>query len=80
MGAGLGALAGGILGVIAGSDSWWGDIDVGGMIVAGALAGAMDGASTGAIGGAAQGKAIWERITLRQLRQELCHCAEPAGP
>jgi hypothetical protein len=77
LGAGLGALAGGLFGMALGSNSWWGDIDVGGMVAAGALVGAKEGVTTGAIEGAAQGKARWERVTLRQLRQELCHCAEP---
>lgn len=77
LGAGLGALAGGLFGVIVGSDSWWGDVDVGALVAAGALSGAVDGAVTGGVQGAVQGKALWERITLRQLRQELCHCAEP---
>lgn len=83
LGAGLGALAGGLFGVVVGSDAWWSDVDLGKMIAAGTLAGAVDGAATGALGGAVQGRPVWERITLRQLRQQLCHCAEPpssAGP
>jgi hypothetical protein len=79
LGAGLGALAGGLFGVVLGSDPWWGDVDVAGLIAAGALAGAVSGASSGAMDGAAQGKPTWERVTFRQLRQELCHCAEPTA-
>jgi hypothetical protein len=77
LGAGLGALAGGFFGVVVGSDSWWGDFDVAKLIAAGAVAGALDGAATGALQGAAQGKPVWERITMRQLMQELCRCTEP---
>lgn len=78
IGAGLGLLAGGLFAAILKSDTqWWGDVDVVDALAAGALTGAVNGAATGALQGAAQGRAVWERITFKQLKQELCRCADP---
>jgi hypothetical protein len=35
------------------------------------------GAFTGGFKRAANGEAAWQRITILQLRQELCRCARP---
>lgn len=39
--------------------------------------GAVVGAFTGGFKGAANGEAAWQRVTVLQLRQELCRCARP---
>ncbi len=77
IGAGIGAVAGGLLGLVANTSSYWEDVNLAGSIAKGAAAGAVEGASVGAFQGALQGEAVWERITLLQLRQELCRCANP---
>lgn len=75
----LGVLGGLLAGVVIGSDDWWGDIDVGSLIAAGAVYGAAGGAIEGGVEGARQGEATWERVSLLRLKQELCRCSDPDG-
>jgi hypothetical protein len=46
--------------------------------------GAIMGVATGVVGGGGQavqeGEPVWERVTLLQLRQALCHCPNPDLP
>ncbi|NIN10293.1 MAG: hypothetical protein GTN62_03105 [Gemmatimonadales bacterium] len=83
-GAGVGAAAGALLGAIAGATSaaiFGGlfdyDPDIGEAATEGAVVGAVDGAITGAYLGATVGEAIWQEVTVHQLRQELCRCRIP---
>jgi hypothetical protein len=54
-----------------------GDGDLGKAIVEAGAHGAVTGAFTGGFKGAANGEAAWQRITILQLRQDLCRCARP---
>ena len=80
---GKGALIGGLVGLAAGAasgliaQSFWGDVDVGKTALEAGAQGAVIGAMGGGIRGATEGEAAWQRITLLQLRQELCRCARP---
>lgn len=82
-GAAIGALFGFATGAAEGlvsggvSKLFGGWADVGESIRIGASVGAGAGVVGGAIRGATEGDAAWERITLTQLRQELCRCAHP---
>ena len=53
------------------------DVDAGELIKGSAVTGAMAGAIQGTVQGATEGEAVWERVTLLQLRQELCRCSHP---
>jgi hypothetical protein len=66
------ALASSLLGKILG----W-SIDVEEATKAGIFLGATTGAYAGGAKAANEGEAMWERVTLLQLRQQLCHCPEP---
>ena len=44
---------------------------------AGAVVGAASGVAGGILQGVREGDAVWQRITVSQLRQELCRCAHP---
>lgn len=66
------ALATSLLGKILG----W-DIDVGEATRGGILLGTTIGAYSGGARGANEGEAVWERVTLLQIRQQLCRCATP---
>lgn len=70
-GAGEGLLAAG-LSQILGFDA-----DVATSIKAGLIVGAAAGVLHGANAAMAEGKAVWERVTLRELRQVLCRCPNP---
>ena len=69
------ALATSLLGKILG----W-KIDVGEATKGGILLGTTIGAYTGGAKEANEGEAVWERVTLLQLRQQLCKCAKPDPP
>ena len=56
-----------------------GDVDMSEAMRSGVALGAGTGALTGGITAAQEGEAVWERLTLLQLRQLLCRCADP-GP
>jgi hypothetical protein len=76
-GAIAGAALGGLLGLV--SEAAFGGLRVGGRdysdaIGDGALAGALTGGTIGAVAGATAGEEVWEVVTLRELREELCRC------
>lgn len=79
IGAGIGALLGAALVPVIGG-ALGAPVDAGKAVAGGALAGAQEGVSAGAFQSAMQGEGVWERITFRQLRQELCHCDNPKRP
>ena len=58
----------------------WGDLDLGELAGGGVVLGGSGGALTGLLQGANEGEAVWERVSLLQLRQQLCHCASPDRP
>lgn len=80
---GKGAVIGGLLGLAAGvatagiGQMVWGNVDVGKTVAEAGVQGVVLGAMAGGMQGATQGEAAWQRITLLQLRQELCRCAWP---
>lgn len=55
------------------------DVDVGALVKTGAVVGSF-GAAAGAVQGYQEGEAVWGRVTVLQLRQELCCCPDPDGP
>ncbi len=60
-------------------------LDLGGMNLGESVKGGIvfGGAIGGLVGknkGMQEGEAVWERVTLSQLRQQLCRCAYPDGP
>lgn len=69
MGAALGATTEAIFGGMFGSTR-----DYGEAIAVGAADGAVTGAFVGATAGATVGDAVWQEVTVLDLRQELCHC------
>ncbi len=76
--AGVGqALVSKALGEIVGG-GW--EVDLDESVRAGVFLGGTVGAVSGAFKGAAEGEAVWERVTLRELRQQLCRCPEPDQP
>ena len=88
-GAGKGALVGAAVGAGEGLltvglgkllGSFWGDVDVGDAVSNGIIIGVGAGAVAGGQQAAKQGEPVWERVTLQQLRQELCRCANPDLP
>jgi hypothetical protein len=81
-GAGLGAAFGALVGAAAAGASaaifgGIADVDVGEMAARGAIQGAVGGALTGAAVGASVGSPVWQEVSVRQLREELCHCRIP---
>ena len=78
VGVGLGAVASG-LGAALGSALLGGRVDLGEAMAEGAVQGAVDGALIGAGMGAVAGDEVWQAVTVRELREELCRCriAEP---
>ena len=46
-----------------------------GIVIGGAV-----GALSGKNRGMKEGEEVWEPVTLLQLRQQLCRCAQPDGP
>jgi|KBSSwiStaDraftv2_1062776.scaffolds.fasta_scaffold11471_13 hypothetical protein len=66
------ALATSLLGKVLG----W-DINVGDATRGGILLGTTIGAYSGGAKGANEGEAVWERVSLLQIRQQLCRCANP---
>jgi len=85
-GAAKGAGAGAVFGAIVGAASaaaagavfgGFADVDVGEMAARGAIEGMVTGALGGAAIGASYGSAKWQEVTVRQLREELCHCRIP---
>ena len=69
------AVAASLLGKVLG----W-DIDLGEAAKAGILLGTTFGAYSGGAQGAKEGEAVWERVTMLQLRQQLCRCPNPDVP
>lgn len=53
------------------------DVDVGDMVKSGVVIGGSTGALAGGAQGLAEGDAVWETVTLLQLRQQICKCADP---
>ena len=45
-----------------------------------ATSGVVTGVAGGAIAGAREGEPVWERVTVLQLRQQLCKCPNPDPP
>ncbi len=83
-GSGLGALLGTGLGAVVGAASagvageiFDGETDLGAPAAEGAVTGATAGAIAGAVHGATVGSAVWQEITVHDLRQELCQCRLP---
>jgi hypothetical protein len=84
-GAALGALGGAVLGAVAGAamgaifPTFFSDRGavVGDVAKRGAAGGAAVGAIGGAYRGATVGPALWQEVTVVQLRRELCHCMNP---
>jgi hypothetical protein len=69
------ALATSLLGKILG----W-EVDLGEATKGGILLGTTIGGYSGGAKGANEGEAVWERVTLLQLRQQLCRCPNPDPP
>jgi len=81
-GAGLGLLAGLASGLVGsavaqmvGFDS--STLDMGSWIRTGAVTGATAGTAQGLARGASEGDGVWEVVSVHELRQLLCSCAEP---
>lgn len=68
----LSAVAGVIVAKALGLDAFAGE-----SLKAGAVLGAASGVAGGILQGVREGDAVWHRITVSQLRQELCRCADP---
>ncbi len=80
-GAAIGTVAGAALGAAIGAttEAMFGGMfgrtrDYGEAIAVGAADGAVTGAFVGATAGATVGDAVWQEVTVLDLRQELCHC------
>ena len=82
-GAGKGLLAGILVGAVEGlvagglSKVVGADVDVGESIKGGIVGGGSMGVLAGIVQGYAEGDAVWETVTLLQLRQQLCRCSDP---
>jgi hypothetical protein len=74
VGAGEGLLTVG-LGKLLGS--FWGEVDVAEAVKTGVVVGTAGGSIDGGQRAAREGEPVWERVSLFQLRQELCRCANP---
>lgn len=57
----------------------WGGVSLGESVQTGIVIGGAVGALSGKNRGMKEGEAVWERVTLLQLRQLLCRCARPDG-
>lgn len=75
MGAAIGATTEAIFGGMFGSQRDYGDA-----IGTAAADGAVTGAFVGATAGATVGDAVWQEVTVHDLREELCHCRLPQAP
>jgi hypothetical protein len=74
--AGVGeALLTGLLAKLVGWDVELSETVKGGIVVGGAT-----GALTGGVKGAKEGEAVWERVTLLKIRQQICKCPNPDPP
>jgi len=73
IGAGVGAAIGAVSGLLI-PPIFHQEPDPGRWALAGATQGAVEGAAAGAITGAMTGPSLWQPVTVRQLREELCHC------
>ena len=67
-----------ITGLLAKLVGW--EVDVGEVVKSGVVLGGASGALTGGVKGAEEGEAVWERVTLLQIRQQLCKCPNPDTP
>jgi hypothetical protein len=52
-------------------------LDMGNWIRFGAVSGATAGTAQGLARGMSEGEGVWEVVTVHELRQLLCACAEP---
>ncbi len=57
----------------------WDGFSLGESVKGGIVIGGAVGALSGKNRGMKEGEAVWERVTLLQLRQQLCRCAQPDG-
>ncbi len=60
--------------------SFWGEVDIGEAVKTGVMVGTAAGGLSGGQQSAKEGEPVWERVTLYQLRQEICRCANPDLP
>jgi len=58
----------------------WGYVPVGDAVSTGVIMGAATGVVSGGGQAVKEGEPVWERVTLLQLRQALCRCANPDLP
>jgi len=70
-GVGEGLLTAGLTKVV------YGHGNLGESVKAGVILGGSSGALAGGIRGANEGESVWERVTVFQLRQQLCRCPDP---
>jgi hypothetical protein len=54
--------------------------DLGDWVAGSAASGAATGVVGGAIKAAQEGEPVWERVSVLQLRQQLCKCPNPDPP
>jgi hypothetical protein len=73
-GAGEGLLVGGLSKILGF------DVDVASSIKTGLIGGTAAGVLNGANAAIAEGKAVWERVTMLELRQQVCRCPNPDAP
>lgn len=59
---------------------FWGKVDVADAMSTGAIIGVATGVVSGGKQAVKEGEPVWERVTLLQLRQSLCRCANPDLP
>lgn len=57
----------------------WDGFSLGESLKGGIVIGGAVGALSGKNRGMKEGEAVWERVTLLQLRQQLCRCSQPDG-
>lgn len=67
-----------ITGLLAKIVGW--DMDMSEAVKTGVVLGGSSGAFAGGAKGAEEGEAVWERVTLLQIRQQLCKCPNPDLP
>jgi hypothetical protein len=53
------------------------DLDADEAIKSGVVLGAASGVGTGIVKGASEGDPVWHRVTVLQVRQQVCLCAHP---
>ena len=70
-------IAGAVVGVAVSEVVGGGGASLADWVRAGAVSGAAGGVMTGALQGAQEGEAVWEKVTIRELRQQICKCPDP---